>query len=42
MKVKLSTDFANLRDVNVIDNTVLEERMQIMRAAQDSIKTKDN
>ena len=42
LKVKLSTDFANLRDVNVIDNTVLEERMQIMRAAQDSIKTKDN
>ena len=42
LRVKLSTDFANLRDVNVIDNTVLEERMQIMRAAQDSIKTKDN
>ena len=42
LKVKLSTDFANLRDVNVIDNSQMEERLEIMRAAQDSIKTKDN
>lgn len=38
LKVKLSTDFGNLRDVCVLDNASVEERLQLMRAAQDSIK----
>lgn len=42
LKVKLSTDFGNLRDVCVIDDAVMEERLQILRAAQDSIKPKQN
>lgn len=40
IQVELSTDFAKLRDVCVIDNQMLEERLQIMRAAKDSIKAK--
>lgn len=38
VQLKLSTDFARLRDVCVIDDTVMKERLDIMRAAQDSIK----
>jgi rod shape-determining protein MreC len=41
LKVKLSTDFGKLRDVCVIDNRAMAERLQILRAAQDSIKSKD-
>lgn len=40
VQVHLSTDFGNLRDVSVIDNSVMEERIGIMRAAEDSLKTK--
>lgn len=40
VQVKLSTDFGNLRDVCVIDNTGMEERINILRAAEDSLKTK--
>lgn len=40
VQVRLSTDFGNLRDVSVIDNTAMEERIDIMRAAEDSLKTK--
>ena len=40
--VKLSTDFARLRDVCVIDDAAMKERLDIMRAAQDSIKPDDN
>lgn len=42
VQVRLSTDFGNLRDVCVIDNTVMEERVNIMRAATDSLKTKQD
>lgn len=35
----LSTDFARLRDVCVIDDAAMKERLEIMRAAQDSIAT---
>lgn len=42
LKIKLSTDFGSLRDVCVIDNSALQERIDIMRAAEDSIKPKDN
>jgi rod shape-determining protein MreC len=40
LMVELSTDFGNLRDVCVIDDKVMEERLQLMRVAQDSIKPK--
>ena len=38
LQVKLSTDYAKLRDVSVIDNASLKERLEILREAQDSIK----
>ena len=38
VKLKLSTDFGKLRDVCVIDDAMMRERLEIMRAAQDSIK----
>lgn len=42
VQVKLSTDFSNLRDVCVIDNTAMEERINVLRAAEDSLKIKQN
>lgn len=36
--LKVSTDFGKLRDVCVIDDTPMRERLEIIRAAQDSIK----
>ena len=38
VEVLLSTDFARLRDVFVINDTSSAERLQLLRAAQDSIK----
>lgn len=38
VQVKLSTDFARLRDVCLVDDSALQERIYLMRAAQDSIK----
>lgn len=38
VQVKLSTDFARLRDVCLVDDSALLERIDLMRAAQDSIK----
>lgn len=40
LQVALSTDFGRLRDVCVIDDKQLKERLDILRAAQDSIKVK--
>ncbi len=40
--VQLATDFSTLRDVSVIDNTLLKERIELMRAARDSMEVKDN
>ena len=37
VQLRLSTDFARLRDVCVIDDTAMKERLKIMRAAEDSI-----
>lgn len=37
VQLRLSTDFARLRDVCVIDDSAMKERLEIMRAAQDSI-----
>lgn len=42
VQVKLSTDFARLRDVCVIDDAAMKERLELMRAAQDSIKPQGN
>ena len=39
VQLRLSTDFARLRDVCVIDDTAMKERLEIMRAAQDSIES---
>ena len=38
VQVKLSTDSARLRDVCLVDDSALQERIDLMRAAQDSIK----
>lgn len=37
VQLRLSTDFARLRDVCVIDDTAMKERLEIMRAVEDSI-----
>ena len=42
LKVKLSVDFGQLRDVCVINDKAMEERIELLRAAQDSIKPKQN
>lgn len=42
LKVRLSTDFGNLRDVCVINESDLAERIQLLNAARDSMKQKDN
>lgn len=39
VQLRLSTDFARLRDVCVIDDAAMKEQLEIMRAAQDSIET---
>ncbi len=41
VQVRLATDFARLRDVCVIDDAAMKERLEIMRAARDSIKPQD-
>lgn len=40
LQVRLSTDFSRLCDVCVIDNAPVLERLNALRAAQDSLKTK--
>jgi len=40
LTIALSTDFGNLRDVYVVDNSGLQERLELMRAAQDSLEVK--
>jgi rod shape-determining protein MreC len=41
LQVALSTDFGKLRDVCVIDNKPMLEQLEVLRAAKDSLKTKD-
>ena len=41
VQVELATDFAKLRDVCVIDNALLEEQLDVVRAARDSMKLKE-
>lgn len=38
LKITLSTDFSRLRDVCVLDNTAVRERLELLQAAKDSIK----
>ncbi|MCM1079402.1 MAG: rod shape-determining protein MreC [Bacteroidales bacterium] len=38
--VELATDFGSLRNVCVIDDKIMKERLEIQRAAEDSIKNK--
>lgn len=38
LQVQLSTDFSNLRDVCVIDDSMMRERLDVLRAAQDSLE----
>ncbi len=40
VQVRLTTDFGNLRDVCVIDNTGMEERIDLLRSAEDSLRLK--
>ena len=42
VQVKLSTDFGKLRDVCVIDDASMRERLDMLRAAQDSIKPQED
>ena len=37
LKVRLSTDFGNLRDVVVISDKSIAERVRLMQAAKDSL-----
>ena len=40
VQVRLTTDFGNLRDVCVIDNAGVEERIDLLRNAEDSLRLK--
>lgn len=40
LSVKLSTNFSTLRDVSVVDNTAMKERIELMQAASDSLEAK--
>lgn len=40
LQVQLSTDFSKLRDVCVIDDSMMRERLDVLRAAQDSLDTR--
>lgn len=40
LQVELSTDFGRLRDVCVINDESMNERLEVLRAAQDSMKVK--
>ena len=42
LQVQLYTDFANLRDVCVIDNSKMHEQLKVLRAAQDSLLLQKN
>ena len=37
LRINLATDFSNLRDVCVINDAKLQERINLMRSARDSI-----
>lgn len=39
LQVRLATDFGNLRDVCVVDNSSMQEQVTLIRAAKDSLAT---
>ena len=41
LKVHLATDFACLRDVSVLDDPGMAERMMLNQAAEDSLRTEN-
>lgn len=41
LKVTLSTDFARLRDVCVINDREMDKKLEILRAAEDSLKARE-
>ena len=41
LKVDLSTDFTRLRDVCVINDTEMDKKLEILHAAQDSLKARE-
>lgn len=41
LKVRLSTDFSTLRDVFVVNNAPMQERINLIRATEDSIQGKE-
>ncbi len=41
VKIELATDFSNLRNVCVIDNSSLDERLRLLRASRDSLKIRE-
>ena len=42
LQVQLYTDFANLRDVYVVDNSAMREQLDVLHAAQDSLYKSKN
>ncbi len=42
VQLRLSTDFGNLRHVCVIDNSMLKDKATLIKAAQDSLKPRDD
>ncbi|MBO4850298.1 MAG: rod shape-determining protein MreC [Prevotella sp.] len=42
LKVKLTTNFGNLRDVCVIDDAAVKEQLELLRQAVDSLKPQSN
>ena len=40
LQIKLATDFGRLRDVCVVDNSGMEERLEMLRTVQDSLRVK--
>lgn len=41
LKVDLSTDFTRLRDVCVINDPEMDKKLEILHAAQDSLKARE-
>ena len=41
LQLQLSTNFGTLRDVFVVDNSAFAEQIDILRAAEDSMRVKN-
>ena len=42
VQLRLATDFGNLRHVCVIDNTPLKDKAMLLKAAQDSLRPRND